>query len=376
LTDSRQNFRRWTDCLLDPGRSPNDQRQAALDWCQWGLDLLGVDENEQAIRPDAFFADIRLETGKAISPLGAARCVREYRRTAVFLQAMQAALDCVRTRFPGETIHVLEAGCGPLAPLALAFAVRHPPEQVQFTLLDLHPAGLAGATRIAEELGVGRSIRAGIAADATTVRFSEAGRPHLIACEVLLRALSREPQVAATMNLAPQLRPGGIFLPERIDVEAGLLDWGKWHRKITSPADSPEGALQAIEELGLVFRLDPRAPPPVRAGRIAATTVPVPAHDPGRRPLHLFTRIEVFGGHRLGDFDCSLNLPERVDHPADLAARGGTAEFFYEISADPGLRLDAPTTLRENASPGPAGSAAAIPSGARSVTSPRPESRA
>ncbi|MDD2764277.1 MAG: class I SAM-dependent methyltransferase [Opitutaceae bacterium] len=342
MNDSRDRFGRWIDCLLDPSRSPGDQRQAAQEWCEWGLDLLGVDENELATRPDAFSADCRLPIGKAISPLGAARCVREYRRTAVFLQAMDAALRCARKRFPGERIHVLEAGCGPLAPLALPFALRYPPDEVIFSLLDLHPIAIEGTRRMARELGVRESVRGYLAADATTIQFSEPDRPHVIACEVLLRALKSEPQVAATRNLAPQLRRGGIFLPERIDVDAGLFDQAKWTRALTSPMKEGEEGLSPIQELGRVFGLDASAVnelQPRGAGRFAATAVNVPPHDPERTPLHLFTRIRVFGDHRLGDFDSSLNLPERVKYPAALAVKGGLVEFYYEVSADPGLRL-------------------------------------
>ncbi len=345
VNDSCERFRRWFDCLLDPSRTPGEQRKAACEWCEWGLDLLDVDETGLAARPDAFSADSRLPTGKAISPLGAARCLREYRRTAVLLQAMDAALRSAREQFPGERIHVLEAGCGPLAPLSLPFAVLYPPEEVAFTLLDLHPIALDGARRVVDGLGVSESIRAYLAADATAIRFSEPDRPHVIACEVLLRALTREPQVAATLNLAPQLRRCGLFLPERIDVDAGLFDQARWTRALTNSLKEGEEGLSSILDLGRVFSLDAYAVDRLETrgdGRFAAASVNVPPHDPGRTPLHLFTRIRVLGDHRLGDFDSSLNLPERVNYPAALAVEGGIAEFYYEVSADPGLRLAFP----------------------------------
>src|SRR6187549_2187416 len=107
MNESRESFRRWTECLLDRNRHAGEQREAAHAWCQWGLALLGVNEHEAALRPDAFCSNTGLATGKAISPLGAARCLRDFRRTAVFLQAMDSALRAAFERFPGETIHVL-----------------------------------------------------------------------------------------------------------------------------------------------------------------------------------------------------------------------------------------------------------------------------
>ena len=338
---ARAQFLAWTDCLLDEARSPGEQLAAARAWCAWGLRHCGFDELEAALRGDPFCADTTLPAGRAISPLAAARCVWEYQRTAVFLRAVEAAIRAAQARFPGETIHVLEAGCGPLAPFALAMAARFPADEVQFSLLDFHPEALDGARRLAEELGVASSLRALLAADATTVRLAESERPHVIVCEVLLRALKGEPQVAATLNLAPQLREGGGFVPERIDVVAGFAE---------RDSVSELGARRVVE-LGPVFSLDAAQVGtwrPLADGRYAANSVVVPPHAPGR--LELFTRIAAFGRHRLGDFESSLNMPERVTLTAGRAELGGVVEFSYEVSSRPGLRwvestgadLDAP----------------------------------
>ncbi len=341
MNESRESFRRWTECLLDPGRAAGEQREAAHAWCQWGLDLLKVNEHEAAMHTGTFSSHTGLPTGRAISPLSAARCLRDFRRTAVFLQAMDAALRAAFERFPGETIHVLEAGCGPLAPLALPFALRYSPEKVMFTLLELHPAALEAAQRIADELGLLRSIRAFVANEATSVRFAEKERPHVIACEMLQAALTSEPQVAATLNLAPQLRAGGFYLPEQVDVDAVLFDWGAHLRAITKHSGDAALAAQAITELGNAFslqahaldKLDLRGP-----GRLAAATIHVPSHDSMRRRPHLFTRISVFREHRLIEFESDVTQPQRVKYPSALA-RGGNVSFTYEVAKEPGLRL-------------------------------------
>lgn len=353
-TSAPTNFLAWTECLLDSARSPGEHRQAANDWCAWALAILGIDENRSWDGRSGFFAETVLDAGKAISPLAAARCVREFRRTAVFLQAVEAAIQAVRERFPGETIHLLEAGCGPLAPLALPFALRYTPDEVQFTLLDLHAASLEGVKRLVEELGVAASVRGYLEADATTVRFAEADRPHIIACEVLLRALRSEPQVMATMNLAPQLRPGGFFLPERIEIAAGILDEAtRFAAAIAAPDENGRRAT-GIEELGPVFTLEAataHARRKIGPDRYAAESVRVPPHRHGR--FQLFTRIDVFRGRTLGDYECSLNLPTRLDYPRELAERGGLAEFSYEISSDPGLRLTATPLATGKSAPQP-----------------------
>lgn len=340
----RTRFRAWVDCLLDPWRPPVEQRQAAYDWCEWGLGMLGIDEHDAAHFHDAFFTDARLATGKAISPLGAARCLREYRRTAVFLQALDSAIGAARVRFPGETIHVVEAGCGPLAPLAFAFAERHPPEDAVFTVLDLHPSAIDGTRRIAEALGVTRSIRAFRVDDAATVRFTPAERPHIVVGEVLLRALTKEPQVAVTCNLAPQLLPGGFFLPQRIDVDAALqLAPPFAAARQGSGGSAFDAGAPHLAEIGHAFSLEAERVGELErneGGRFKANRLHVPAHDHRRTPLRLFTRIRVFGEHQLGDYDSSLNLPQNFDYPDALAVAGGKWEFAYETSSAPGLRLE------------------------------------
>ncbi len=342
----REEFRLWTDCLLDPSRAPIEHLEAAGAWQAWGLRFLGIDAVTPPASGDAFFADSHLPHGKAISPLGAIRCIGEYRRTAVFLQAMAAALREAKRRFPGETLHVVEAGCGPLAPLALPFALRYTPAEVQFTLLDYHPVALEGARRVVTALGLQDSIRAYVAADATAHRFPEADRPHLIACEVLLRALKREPQVAATVNLAPQLQHGGLFVPERIDVEAAWFDSRRHFKASLNVAAKSSGtgadSERGIDRIAYVFSLEAAkasALHSIEAGLFRAGSIRILPQNGHAARLHLLTSICVFGEHRLVDFESSLNLPERVLHPPEIAARGGTLDFAYESRGDPGLRI-------------------------------------
>lgn len=333
---------RLTDLLLDPAQPPGVLREAGQQWYRWGLATGGLGDDQNLLPHDPVLADRRLPSGTAISLLGAARCVLEYQRTAVFLRGMDAALRAARERFPGEVIHVLEAGCGPFAPLTLPFALRYRPDEVMFTLLDIHPASLACAERLAEELGVRASIRRFVNADATRVGFDAPDRPHIIACEVLLEALRKEPQVPVTMNLAPQLRPGGFFLPERIEVSAAFFD-SKAHFEPPSEAlTAAEIRARGFTELGRVFTLEAARAAELHLREdhtLPAATVRVPPHDPAKVRLYLTTHLQVFGEHTLGNFDSSLNLPQRVKHRSDLAATGGELAFVYEVSSNPGLRL-------------------------------------
>jgi hypothetical protein len=328
--DAARQFRRWIGTLIEPASTPAEQLAAARAWCAWVLQRLGM-ADAQIDPPGASYArPTRLAAGEAISPQRAVLCLREHWRTAVFLRAVDAAVRAAREKFPGETIHLVEAGCGPAAPMALSAAARFAPEEVQVTLLDIHEASLADARRLASELGLERSVRATICGDAAAVRFPEADRPHLVVAEVLRRALKKEPQVAVTRALAPQLRAGGFFLPERIEVAPGFV-WG----------GAGGDAARRIEWLGAAFTLDAGAAgalAPDASGRLPVRAVTVPPRPCGK--LQLLTRMRVFRTHSLGDFDCSLTMPERLPGvPAEFAASGGELLFAYEISEDPALRL-------------------------------------
>ncbi len=338
--DARAELMNWLDCYLDPAISLGELHETSQKWFRAWIDLLGIDERREGGSLSSFQRATRLAHGEAISPLSAARCVWEFQRTAQFLRGMDRALQAAFATFPGETIHVVEAGCGPLAPLALPFAVRYPPERVQFTLIDCHDVSLECARCLANELGVTAAIRDFLQVDAARHRFPEEDRPHIIACEVMQRALVKEPQVAVTLNLAPQLRPGGAFLPEWVEVHACLFDAALHYNASVTPTT---GARPGVAELGLVFRLDARELPTVESGdpgAIRARTVSVPRHEAGRSPLRLFTRIGVQGDCQLLDFDSSLNLPERLKYPIALAERGGQLAFRYHLSDRPGWRFE------------------------------------
>jgi hypothetical protein len=325
----------WTDCLLDPTCPPLRQREAAHAWADWAMGRLGIEPRALDGSANPFGLGTHLPSGQAISPQRAALCVLEYRRTAQFLQAMRAAITRARRDFPNETIHVVEAGCGPLAALTLPFALRFPPDEVNFTWIDWHRESLDAAQQLAAELGVSASVRAAVAGDASQVKFAEAERPHVIGCEVLRRALKAEPQVAVTRALAPQLRPGGSFVPQRIEVAAGLLHSDRLFRRL--PADALDAPVVAPS--APVFVLDARRPPP--PGRhLPGGALTVPPHDRGRTPLRLFTRLQLDDAHALEAFECSLTMPEPLDYPPELARCGGRCEFSYEVSRTPGVRLE------------------------------------
>ena len=98
-------------------------------------DITGIREDTVDLRDRS---DILVPAGSACSPLDAARCLLDVRRTAIYLRGVHGAIKEAQLRFPKEVIHVLYAGCGPFAPLCLPLFPLLAGQAVHFTLLDVH----------------------------------------------------------------------------------------------------------------------------------------------------------------------------------------------------------------------------------------------
>jgi hypothetical protein len=70
-----------------------------------------------------------------------------------------------------QPIHVLYAGCGPFALLALPLMTAFSKQEVVFTLIDIHPESLRCARHLIDSFGYGAHVRAYACADATKCGF-------------------------------------------------------------------------------------------------------------------------------------------------------------------------------------------------------------
>ena len=171
---------------------------------------------------DGATCDTALPDGLALSPAYAAMCLLDHNRTGAFAAGLASAIARAQARFPGQRIRVLYAGTGPFATLALIQHALFSPEEVGFTLLDIHQSSLDAARRIHGALDLNAYLDAAHCADATT--FAHEGPPfHVAVSETMQRALKKEPQVAITRRIARLLQPDGILVPERIALDLALF---------------------------------------------------------------------------------------------------------------------------------------------------------
>ncbi len=287
-----------------------------------------------------------LENGKALSPRDAARCIFDFARTRSFLKAVRDALRETRRRFPSERIHILYAGCGPFAPLFFPLTTEFEADEFQITLLDIHAQSLAAVRTIAVELGVSDYIRRFVQCDATSFQLGNDQAPHIIVCEMMQKALANEPQVAATLNLAPQLRDGGIMIPQEVTLSACLVNLSREFCVSQNAEEEAAGWIRRDRiDLGEVFKLDIErsnrnnwvsSNGNGEASRSLPVKVRVPHTVNGNYHLAAMTRVNVFESIELGDYDSALTYPT-VLAELEPGRYGAELEFQYVTGINPGL---------------------------------------
>lgn len=297
----RAALQRLAEALLDPGAAAVDASAAGLH------DLLGrlagLGEGDEWARETA------LPSGRALSPLDAARCARDGARTAAFLRGGAAALDALGRRDPGRPVELLYAGTGPLAPLVLPLLALREEGSVRVTFLDVHPAAASAVARLLETLGLGAFARQVVAADATAWQPPGDAPFDLLVVEAMERSLAREPQAAICRHLVPRLAPAGLLLPERVAVDLVLSD-----PEVETASDADAATRGPFPEVTLVL---PEAIGP-------------------RRRATLVTSVRVFGDHVVAEGVSGLTTPEVLWAVPSLPA-GGRLSFRYREGSAPGL---------------------------------------
>lgn len=159
-----------------------------------------------------------LSGGIALSSQHALDCLKDPLRTVRFIKSMNAAIMDAQKQFPNDTIEILYAGCGPVAPIILPLLHLYQSNELQVTLLDITATSKFSVTALIELLGAQSFFKPFQLCDAISYKHPSETPLHIIVSEVMDKALLREPQVRVTQNLVPQLSENGIFIPQRIDI--------------------------------------------------------------------------------------------------------------------------------------------------------------
>lgn len=332
MKDDLDELKRISSAILDPEKTLTDlipEAQALRDLFERKARFC-IDH-----RRDLAAGESRLDSGLAISPTLAAMCIRELFRTTAFVRGLGTAIrDAL---YSGRPAHVLYAGCGPYATLAVPLMAAFTREQVSFTLLDIHQESLDKALALIDSFGLSHYVDASVCADATRYRIPADEKPDVIVSETMAVCLHNEPQVSIARHLLAQA-PDARMVPQSVSVEACLLDLSREHVVMPAGFDGefPQPARDRIY-LGKIFELDTaniHRWEGLAGDRLPAGRVTIPAQPESRYRPYLLTRIEVYGDARLQDYDCSLTPPQ----PLRGKVEGGeTLQFHYRLGNNPQL---------------------------------------
>jgi hypothetical protein len=321
-------LRRLAGILVAPETSPGTAFQAVEELYGLLCRVSGFDPESPEAR-----LDLQLPQGRAIGPAWAAHTMHDFLRTRKFMRGILAAIRSVRQSFPADRLHLVYAGPGPFATLVVPLLPLLDDDNLEVTFVEVSPYSARTLETLIRALDLGRCVRGIVQADATVCRLD---RPaHLAVLEMMQGSLRYEPQVAATLNLAPQLLPGGRLLPERIAVQAGLLHGARNQQRMLS-VDGVSG--EVFRLLGPVFELtkDCVFPVPLAGPDPFFPEVDIALSgrdEPGMDRLALFTEIRVFEAEVLTFWESALTLPEVLLRTQGQRLIG----FRYRMGERPGF---------------------------------------
>lgn len=283
-------------------------------------------------------AAILLPSGEAIAPIDAARCALDVARTSKYLRGIHAAISECRTRFGHRRpIDVLYAGCGPFATLALPLMTQFAADEVRFTLLDINPRALACARGATTALGLAGHVRDVVEADATTYRHPADEPLHIVVVEAMQRALAKEPQVAITLNLAPQLVDGGMLIPEAISVDACLYDPAAEFGFQTADGEPVQQPVRLVLARLMELTADAARRLATSSSPFPAVTAAVPPHGARNLSIMLRTEIRVFGAIEVGEYESGITCPLGL-HELGVSNEADRLSFEYVMGSGPQFR--------------------------------------
>lgn len=325
--------------LFDEG-NPVKLSEAAKQFYSLLLDFTGIID-DSIDSNDATTTTLSVY-GEAISPRDAARCVLDYQRTIKFLRGIYSAILETQKRFPNQRINILYAGCGPFATLVLPLCTQFGEGQISLTLLDAHEFSLNLAQKVFQEFGLSNFVCDYIQCDAAL--YKAAIQPHIIITETMQKTLEKEPQVAITLNLAPQLCDGGFLIPQKIEIDACLAKFKDEFSFIS--ANESTGFKRNRIPLGQLFELSAENASELRNSiqtdsngvlSFPPRMVEIPDDANDEYNLRLLTKVCVFNEFILDDYDSGITCPKtlyRLGSPKSKTK----IEFRYCLNNPVGFR--------------------------------------
>ncbi len=171
--------------------------------------------------------NIALPNGQAIGPKWAGMCLEDLMRTYAFINGIHKAIKKVKGKNSKKPVTVLYVGTGPYATLILPLLSHYKPSELQLVLIEVNPISIESLKRVFKGLDAYGYIKAIYQCDASNFSIPSEIDADILLIECMQRALIKEPQVAITYNLLPQMKKETILIPENIYLHLSLIDYKK-----------------------------------------------------------------------------------------------------------------------------------------------------
>lgn len=316
-----------TSSLLEDQIDFQSLSQSASDFFRLLMDITQmVATNEDHRKP------VLLPDGKGIGPYWAALCVKDLIRTRNFTRGLYFAIQAAKVKFTDTPIHILYAGTGPFATLALPLTTVFTSEEIQFTFLEANPLTLQMLHQTIQAFEIEPFIKETVLTDATL--YQPSGTIHILLSETMQRALDTEPQVAITQHLVQYLHPDGFLIPESIVVQAGLLNPADELKRLQDFIHPPE---YYIRYLDVIFDFN-RYTAITYGKEFPCVDVEANAELIQDFPeLNLFTHIRVFGEDMITPWQSGLSLPKKITRLDVQNNEPLKLSFQYLLGSHPGF---------------------------------------
>lgn len=263
---------------------------------------------------------IQTSNGNAIGPFWAANCVKEIFRTQRFVKGLAQAIRDLHGQGQ-QTVHVLYAGTGPFAALALPIMLNFAPSQVQFTLLEINENSYDRLRALLEQLDLMPYVRRLELADATAYQVKDKDIA-IILSETMNLALFKEPQVSIMLNLGSQLNEEVIYIPQEIKVTVCKRE----------SANSLKHLKKLLQFDGHYIRDKAKVSIP---GHWEFEKITVDVDLKTNERLAYLTEITIYEEFKLGLNDSSLTLLKSIKTFEKTGKL--QLEFQYQASENPGF---------------------------------------
>ncbi len=268
--------------------------------------------------------------GIALDPINAISCLDDIKRTTKYMQGINSAISLLKGRQTKRDIHIVYAGCGPLAPLVLPLIMFIETEGIQFTLIDIHQESIDVLSEIISQLKLSTENIELLSADATTVKVNGKLPVDLIVIEAMTAALKKEDQVSISCNLVDQLDEDGILIPQEIKINAVLTDPKK---EFLQGAIKDKGRVK----LGKIFALN-KSSIQLRNKRktdyFPVESIQLPMTFDADYQIMLTTEIKVYNDIEIAEYESGLTNPMLYPIGNDFK-ENRILQFSYKMTGMP-----------------------------------------